>query len=86
MVRFNLLSSCLLGIISFYGSYIYMTNVYVGNLRKKINLLSRLVVFGKRQRIKEVEEKAEEKVKKEQEEKQKQLEEAKKAEQENLTQ
>lgn len=48
----------LLGIISFYGSYIYMTNVYVGNLRKKINLLSRLVVFGKRQRIKEVEEKA----------------------------
>lgn len=69
----------LLGIISFYGSYIYMTNVYVGNLRKKINLLSRLVVFGKRQRIKE----AEEKVKKEQEEKQKQLEEAQKAKQEN---
>lgn len=49
----------LLGIISFYGSYIYMTNVYVGNLRKKINLLSRLVVFGKRQRVKEVEEKEE---------------------------
>lgn len=43
----------LFGIISFYGSYTYMTNTYVGNLRKKINLLSRLIVFGKKSKAKE---------------------------------
>lgn len=35
------------GIISYYASFIYMTTTYVGNLRKKVNLLKRLINFGK---------------------------------------
>lgn len=39
----------LFGLVGFYSEYTYMTNNYTSNLRKKINLLKRLITFGKKQ-------------------------------------
>lgn len=44
----------LFGIAAFYQSYIYMTTTYINNLRKKINFLRRLVVFGTKKQKMEV--------------------------------
>ena len=38
------------GIYSMYNSYNYMTGTYVGNLIKKKNLLTRLIIYGKRRK------------------------------------
>lgn len=40
----------LFGALSYYSSYTYMTTIYTGNLRKKINLLKRLIAYGKKKK------------------------------------
>lgn len=41
----------LFGLVGFYSEYTFMTNTYTGNLRKKINLLERLIVYGKKKEL-----------------------------------